>query len=266
MPERQSLGQILIQKGLVTPEKINQALRIQAGSSRRLGQILIQMGLITEEQLFSALSDQHGIEVADPAGELSEAAVKLLPRSLCRKYSVIPVGVEADNVLGLAMVNPLDQAARNEIEAYTGMAVKPYLAKQQAVLKAIREQVPMTARDFFHPLIYSRRARIVCAVVLVMAVALGVFSYREFQAEKYGVITREGDLRVYSNHGMLIGVEGRGAISLIGHGPYAKGFYSVVFDTKKELLTFVEKKKDRFTKEQYRWIQWVVAEKLEFHK
>jgi hypothetical protein len=266
MAERQSLGQILVQKGLVAQEKINQALRIQAGSSRRLGQILIRMGLITEEQLFTALSEQYGIEVADPADELPGAAVKLLPRSLCKKYSVIPLGIEADNVLAVAMVNPLDEAARTEIEAYSAMAVKPYLARQQAVSQAIREQVPMTARDFFHPLIYSRKTRIICAVVLLMALALGVFTYQEIKAEKYGIIAREGDLRVYSNHGMLIGVEGLGAISLIGHGPYAKGFYSVVFDTKKELLAFVENKKDRFTNKQYRWIKWVVAENLDFHQ
>ncbi|MFO7838283.1 MAG: hypothetical protein R6X08_02135 [Desulfosalsimonadaceae bacterium] len=264
MQEKQSLGQILIGKGLVTPEKINQALRIQTGSSRRLGQILIQMELITEEQLFSALSDQHGIEVADIAGGIPEQALRLLPRHLCKKYSALPINVEENNVLALAMVNPLDQAARTEIEAYTGMVVKPCLARQQAVSQAIREQVPATARDFFHPLIYSRRARIVCAVVLVMAVALGVFAHREIQREKYGVISRDGDLRVFSNHEMLIGVEGQGAISLIGHGPYAKGFYSVVFDTKKELLAFVEKKRDMLSDAQYEWIQWVVEEKLEF--
>lgn len=46
---------------------------------QRLGQIRIRMGLITEQQLFSALSEQHGIEVADPAGEIAEAAAGLTP-------------------------------------------------------------------------------------------------------------------------------------------------------------------------------------------
>lgn len=266
MPEKQSLGQILIGKGLVSAEKIDQALRIQTGSSRRLGQILIQMELITEEQLFSALSDQHGIETAEIAGKIPEQALRQLPRHLCKKYSAVPIRVEADNVLALAMVNPLDQAARTEMETFTGMAIKPYLARQQDVDRAIREQMPLTAKDVFHPLLYSRRARIIGVVVLVMAVALGVFAHREIQREKYGVISRDGDLRVYSNHEMLIGVEGQGAISLIGHGPYAKGFYSVVFDTKEELLAFVEKKRDMLSDAQYEWIQWVVKEKLNFRK
>ncbi len=264
MTERQSLGRILIEKGLVAPEKIDQALRIQTGGDRRLGQILIQMGLISEEQLFSALSDQHGIAVADLSGDLPDSVLKRVPRHLCQKYSVIPIGIEENNVLNLAMVNPLDQAARSEIEVFTGMAVQPFLARQQTVTRTIREQMPLTAGDLLRPLFHSRKARIVCVVLLVMAIGLGIFSYREIQREKYGVVSRNGDLWVFSNHEMMIGVEGKGAISLIGHGPYAKGFYSVVFDTKKELLAFVEKKKQVLTPKQYKWIHWVVQEKLDF--
>jgi len=61
---------------------------------------------------------------------------------------------------------------------------------------------------------------------------------------------------------MLIGVEGEGAISLIGHGPYARGFYSVVFDNVKELKVFVEEKKSFLSKEQYQWINWVADKKI----
>jgi len=266
MTERQSLGRILIEKGLVAPEKIDQALRIQTGGDRRLGQILIQMGLISDEQLFSALSDQHGITVADLSGDIPDKVLRLVPRHLCQKYSVIPTGIEESNVLNLAMVNPLDQAARTDIEIFTGMAVQPFLARQQAISRMIREQLPLTAGDILRPLIYSRTSITVCAVLLVMAIGLGVFTYREIQREKYGAISRDGDLWVFSNHEMMVGVEGQGAISLIGHGPYAKGFYSVVFDTRQELLAFVEKKRQVLTPKQYKWIHWVVREKLNFRK
>lgn len=262
MTQKQTLGQILIQKGLISPEAIDRALRIQIGSNRRLGRILIQMGLITDEELFGALSDQHGIPVADLSGKIPREAAKILPRYLCRRYSVVPLSIEENNVLNLAMVNPLDQATRSDIGTYTGMVVKPFLAKETAVSRAINLSMPITLKDIYLPLMYNRILRIALTIIIILSGTLGFFVYRQIQLEKYGLITGAGDLKVFSNHEMLIGVEGKGAISLIGHGPYAKGFYSVVFDNQKDLLTFVENKKEVLTNEQYEWIQWVAKKNL----
>jgi len=262
MTQKQTLGQILIQKGLISPGAIDRALKIQIGSNRRLGRILIQMGLITDEELFGALSDQHGIPVADLSGKIPKEAARILPRYLCRRYSVVPLSIEENNVLNLAMVNPLDQATRSDIGTYTGMVVKPFLAKETTVSRAINLSMPITLKDIYLPLMYNRILRIALAIIIVLSGTLGFFVYRQIQLEKYGLITGAGDLKVFSNHEMLIGVEGKGAISLIGHGPYAKGFYSVVFDNEKDLLTFVEKKKEVLTSEQYEWIQWVAKKNL----
>ncbi|MCP4118386.1 MAG: hypothetical protein GY737_23925 [Desulfobacteraceae bacterium] len=262
MPQKQTLGQILVQKKLISSEKIERALGIQTGGNRRLGQILIQMGLISDEDLFSALSDQHGIPIADMNKDIAKEALQVLPRFLCKRYSVIPLGIEKNNVLNLAMVNPLDQAARSDIEAFTGMVISPFLAKEKAVTSAIHSSMPITFSSLLKPLVYNRTLKIACTIILVLSVVLGFFVNREIRLEKYGTISGAGDLRVFSNHEMLIGVEGKGAISLIGHGPYAKGFYSVVFDTTQELLTFVDEKKEALTNEQYEWIQWVALENL----
>jgi len=262
MVQKQTLGQILIQKKLISSEKIETALRIQTGSNRRLGQILIQMGLIKDEELFSALSDQHGIPIADLSSAIPREALDKLPRYLCKRYGAIPLGMEKNNVLNLAMVNPLDQAARSEIESFTGMVVKPFLAKEKAVLQAIHTSMPITFSNVLHPLIYNRTLKFASVIILALVVSLGFFAHREMQLEKYGTISGAGDLKVFSNHEMLIGVEGKGAVSLIGHGPYAKGFYSVVFKNAKELLTFVDEKKEVLTKEQYEWIQWVANKNL----
>ncbi len=262
MPQKQTLGQILIQKKLISSEKVEKALRIQTGGNRRLGQILIQMGLITDEELFSALSDQHGIPIADLSSVIPKEALQMLPRYLCKRYSVIPLGIEKNNVLNLAMVNPLDQAARSDIEGFTDMVIKPFLAKKTAITTAINSSIPISFKNLFHPLKYNRTLKFASTIILALSVALGFFVHREIQLEKYGTVSGAGDLRVFSNHEMLIGVEGKGAISLIGHGPYAKGFYSVVFDTKKELLTFVNERKEVLTSEQYEWIQWVVTKNL----
>lgn len=262
MSQKNTLGQILINKGLISSESIDTALKIQIGSNRRLGHILIQMGLITDEELFGALSDQHGIPVAEIGGKIPKEASKLLPRYLCRRYSVVPVAVEKNNVLKLAMVNPLDHATRNDITTYTGMVVKPYLAKEKEVSRAINLTMPITLKDIYLPLMHNRILGIALVVILLLAAGLGFFIHRQVQLERYGIVAGTGNLRVFSNHEMLIGVEGKGAVSLIGHGPYARGFYSVVFNNEKEMLVFVEEKKEVLTPEQYEWIQWVVRENL----
>lgn len=262
MSQKPTLGQILIQKNMVSAEKIDQALQIQAGGNRRLGQILIQMGAITDEQLFTALSDQHGIPITELKGDIPGNVKQILPRYLCRKYAVFPFETEDGNILKIAMVNPLDQAARTDVESFSGMLVKPFLAKETQVAGMIGRHIPLSVKDVFYPLIYNKTAAFICGIALVLAVAVGIFTHREIQLQKYGTISQAGELKVFSNHEMLIGVEGKGAISLIGHGPYAKGFYSVVFGNTDELMTFVDEKKTFLTQEQYEWVNWVAKVKL----
>lgn len=264
MSKRHTLGEILIQKNLVPPEKIELALRIQSGGNSRLGHILIQMGLITDEQLFDALSDQHGISHADLNKGISKEALDKLPRYLCKKHSIIPLSIQENNVLELAMVNPLDQASRTDVEMITGMVVKPALAKENDILNAIRQQMPLKLSDIFYPFLYNKTAWVVCILFLVLSISLGFFIRKEMQLEKYGALSIAGSISTFSNHEMLIGVEGKGAISLIGHGPYAKGFYSMVFNNEKELMEFVDQKENRknLSEEQYDWIKRIATEKI----
>ncbi|MEA1967428.1 MAG: hypothetical protein U9N77_04335 [Thermodesulfobacteriota bacterium] len=263
MPNKKSLGEILIQKNLVAPEKIEQALHVQTGGNRRLGYILIKMGLINEEELFSALSEQQGIPLADLEKNIAKEPLGLLPRYLCKKHSILPLSIEENNILNLAMINPLDQASRDDAEAFSGMVVKPFLAKEKKIEQAINHHMPLGIKDLFYPLIYNRTAKITVILFLILSVALAFFINREIQLNKYGTISVAGDLKVFSNHEMLIGVEGKGAISLIGHGPYAKGFYSVVFNNKKKLKTFVKQKKKFLSNEQLQWVNWVINEKID---
>jgi len=75
MAHKKTLGEILIQKNLVSPDKIEKALHVQAGGRRRIGHILIKMGAISEEELFSALAEQKNIPVADLKTDVSQEAV-----------------------------------------------------------------------------------------------------------------------------------------------------------------------------------------------
>ena len=254
---RETLGQILIRKKLVPPDKVEAALRIQSGGNRRLGHILIKMGLISDEELFAALSDQQGIPIADIEKDIELDALKTLPRYMCKKYSVIPIQVEDNNILKLAMANPFDKSAIIEIDDYTGMLVKPSLSQEKDILNAIRNHMPLRLKDIIHPLITSRVTMALTGVVIALLITLSVFVYKEVQLQRYGTSSNANNLQVYSNLEMLIGVENGKAISLIGHGPYAKGFYSVVFDDVKSLKAFINENQANFTEQQYTWINWV---------
>ena len=250
MTKKQTLGEILVQKNLLSPKDIEEALKIQTGGNRRLGYILLKMGLLTDDQLFEALSDQQGIPVVDIEKEFSAEVQNILPKYLCNKYSVMPISLGEKNVLNLAMVNPLDEVAIADIDNYTGLLVKPFLAKEKDVSSAIGALIPIRAGDIFNPFVYSKLAKIVTAVAFLLLVTLCFFVYREIHLERYGYASTSGDLTIYTNHEIMVGVEGDGAISLIGHGPYAKGFYSVVFDNSESLLAFISEKKKNFSSAQ----------------
>ena len=266
MAGKKTLGEILVEKKLLSAADIDNALKIQTGGNRRLGYILIKMGLITDDQLFEALSDQQGIPVVNIDQSFSRDVESILPRYLCRKYSVIPISKEEKNVLNLAMVNPLDSEAITDIDNFTGMLVKPLLAKEKEIAYAIGTRIPFAAKDVFNPLIYSKLAQAVTAVAIILMIAVCYYVYKDIQIEKYGYESRSNDLTVYSNHETMVGVEGSGAISLIGHGPYAKGFYSVVFDNPESLKAFIDQKKTFFTDVQYQWLSWVAENRLPARK
>lgn len=232
-------------------------MQIQSSGNRRLGQILIKMGLLSDEELFAALSDQQGIPIVDIEKDIQPEALKTLPRYMCKKYSVIPTQIEDNNILKLAMANPFDQSAIIEIDDYTGMLVKPALSQEKDILNAIRKHMPLSMKDIINPLILNKTTMALTGAVIALLIILSLFIYKEVQLNRYGTRSNANNLQVYSNLEMLIGVENGKAISLIGHGPYAQGFYSIVFDDVKSLKEFINEKQDYFTEEQYKWINWV---------
>ena len=112
---RMLLGEILLERGLITKEQLEQALRVQVGGVRRLGSILVRMKLLTAENLTEALSTQLKLGIVKVDEEFRRDVAGVLPRFLCRKYSVIPVSLESNNVLRLAMADPLDGVAISDV-------------------------------------------------------------------------------------------------------------------------------------------------------
>lgn len=262
MVKKMRLGEELIERGLVSASQIEEAVRIQVGGNRRLGYILIKMGLISDDQLLEVLAGQFELPIINIAEEFSSAVKHLLPRYLCRKYTVIPIARSENNILTVAMIDPSDEAAIDDIESYTGLVVKPLLAREKEISAAISALIPHSLRDIFNPRNFTRLSQLLSFIALLLLLITGVFGYRHLQAEKYGEATTVGTARTFKNHDLMVGVEENGNLSLLGHGAYANGFYSITFDSTQAMTAFIEQKRKKFSDQQYQWLLWVIDHRI----
>jgi hypothetical protein len=266
MKAKIQLGELLITKGLVTKEQVNEALRIQVSGNRRLGYLLINMGLITEEQLLDVLAEQLGLPVINVDKEFTPEVKKILPRYLCRQYSVLPLQKEKNNIISLAMADPLDHEAVSNIENYTGMVVKPSLVGHKDISKAIKQYIPFSFNEFFHLLTFNRAIKFTTAFAIVLLLTTSFFLANYVYQEKYGTVSMTGDSIVYKNHDLMLGVDQSGKISLLGRAARAEGYYSVTFDRMETLKDFISQKKNNFSEKQAFWLQWVIENRIEKRK
>lgn len=257
------LGEILLERGLITQENLDRALRVQVGGLRRLGHILIRMKCLSGEQLTDALSEQLRLPVVEVAREFRSEAGAVLPRYLCHKYGVLPLSLEPNNILRLAMADPLDAVAITDVENFTGLAVQPVLARLADIERSIGGHVRFSWQDLFNPLVYRSAARVAAAVALVALVIIGFLGYREFRVQRYGTQSIVGDSVIYKNHDLMIGHDTKdGSVNFNGRGTFANGYYGIRFDNPAQLASFVKGADRQFSAEQKEWVEWVLREKL----
>lgn len=131
------LGDLLLSVGLITDEQLNQALQRQKTTKQRLGQELIDEKIITEQQLIDALRVQLGIEFIDLSSTfIKPQMAELLPKNIARKNNVAPVRLNGDT-LYLAMSDPLNFMAQEEVKTATRKRVVPMIATANAIEHAI---------------------------------------------------------------------------------------------------------------------------------
>ena len=131
------LGEILLKEKVISRAQLEQALEEQRSSGRMLGRILVDQGALSEPQLVAALATQIGMAFVD-LGEivLDGSVTALVPGAVCRRHGVIPIGVE-DGHLILAMADPANVIARDDVRSLTGMDVRPVVAVRNDVVAAI---------------------------------------------------------------------------------------------------------------------------------
>ena len=131
------LGDLLISAGVIRPEQLNEALAIQKKTRERLGDVLINNGIITEQQLIEALQMQLGVDFVDlTAVSIPLELARFVPRSIAKKYCVVPVKLQKDE-LYVAMSDPLNFEAQEEVKSASHKQVVPMIATRRAVEQAI---------------------------------------------------------------------------------------------------------------------------------
>jgi type IV pilus assembly protein PilB len=137
------LGQILIELGYITQDQLEQALAEHQRTPKSLGRVLIDLGMIKEGDLVRALAEQVGLEFVDLAEHpIDPTATTLLPEALARRYRAIPIG-ERDGKLLVAMSDPANVYALDDIRTITNRDVQPLVATAADVERAIQKYAGM---------------------------------------------------------------------------------------------------------------------------
>jgi type IV pilus assembly protein PilB len=137
MPKRKMrLGDILKAQGIITDRQLEAAIAIQQRTKQRLGEVLIETGITTETQITNALHSQLGIDMIELRGiKIPPEVIGLVSGSILRKHKVLPVGFDEkdSNALILAMADPLDMVAQDDIAIITNRRIEPRVATVGAI-------------------------------------------------------------------------------------------------------------------------------------
>ena len=142
MPEKKqrTIGQILIEKGVVTEEQIEKAVDLQREKPQmRIGEALVEMGAANWDDIYEALAELLGYEFVDLRDtQISAEAIEAVPKTIARKHQLVPVG-EEDGALIVAVTDPFDLYAMDNLRFYLNRHVRCVLAAPDAVEEAINK-------------------------------------------------------------------------------------------------------------------------------
>ena len=131
------LGELLLREKRVTPNQLQDALNHQRSNGGRLGSSLVKLGILTEEDITSVLSRQYGVPAINLREfDLDASVVRLIPVETATKYNVIPVSRNG-TTLTLAMTDPTNVFAMDDIKFRTGLHVEPVVASDTAIRECI---------------------------------------------------------------------------------------------------------------------------------
>ena len=137
IPDRKALGELLLEEGLINEKQLSAALSVQQEKGGQLGQILVEIGVVDQDDILLALGHQAGMEVVDLDDiEIPEDVVKRVSPTVANTYQIMPVSFE-NGVLTVAMANPLEVHALDDLRFMVDCDVKGAVSNEKSVLEAV---------------------------------------------------------------------------------------------------------------------------------
>lgn len=135
----QKLGEMLLGQGVINAEQLDKAMEQQKSAGGRLGYHLVQLGFITEGKITEALSKQYGISAINlDSYEVNNEVLRLVPVDVAKKYLVIPIN-RIGATLTLAMADPSNVFAIDDVKFMTGYNIEPVIAAEMSIINAIKK-------------------------------------------------------------------------------------------------------------------------------
>lgn len=135
---KKPIGQILLEKGLITQEQLDEALRIQKNTTEQLGRILVDLGHVSEKDVLRAQAEQLGIAFLElDRTSVDQEVAKAIPQSVVQRYNAVPIR-RTGNRLTVAMQDPTNVFALDDIRLITGYEIDPVLAAPDDIAALLR--------------------------------------------------------------------------------------------------------------------------------
>jgi type IV pilus assembly protein PilB len=135
----QRLGDLLVREKIITSEQLNAALKEQKQNGARLGSVLVKLGMVSEEDVTNFLSRQYGVPAINLSFfEIDPQVTKLIPYETARRYQILPLS-RAGASLTIAMVDPTNVFAVDDIKFMTGLNIEPVVASENAINEGIEK-------------------------------------------------------------------------------------------------------------------------------
>jgi type IV pilus assembly protein PilB len=135
----QRLGDLLVKEKVITTEQLDQAVKMQKEAGTRLGAALVKLGFLSDEDVTNFLSRQYGVPAINLSFfEIDASVVKLIPHETARRYQILPLS-RVGASLTIAMVDPTNVFAMDDIKFMTGFNIEPVVASETAIMEGIEK-------------------------------------------------------------------------------------------------------------------------------
>ena len=133
------LGELLIERGVINREELNMAITYQQEKGGLIGEVLVELKFATEEDIAQALTCQYGFPYLPLSNyEIDAMVIQTIPENVCRQFCLIPID-KIGKSLTIAMANPLNVQAIEDVELITGCTVQTFVSTSSDIRDCINK-------------------------------------------------------------------------------------------------------------------------------